>query len=218
MSKKSSFKTKLKEKSSRLIAIESVCRSAATSTKYSCAKIPTVEFVIKGLPNFPNASPKRTAIFRNIVEVLGEISHKIPSYADTRWLVCHQSIIIILINWDNIVCFLLVVISERVKKATELPNKMQTTLTNAYFLFLKDVINIFNFYNVTFQKRETMTQELQSKSADFLHWILRRYLKPSLHKPDLFFQIFRNVYFSDSNNQVALEDIDVRDETKSYCT
>ena len=60
--KKCSFKTKLKEKSPRLIVIE--CHSAATSAKYSCATIPNVEFFNKGLTNFLNASPKRTAIFR----------------------------------------------------------------------------------------------------------------------------------------------------------
>ena len=77
--KKCSFKTKLKEKRPRLIAIECVCHLVATAVKYSCAKIHNVEFAIKGLPKFLNASPKRTAVFCNIVEDLGEIFQKFPA-------------------------------------------------------------------------------------------------------------------------------------------
>ena len=84
---KSSFLIKLKEKSSGVLAIGYACHSAATSAKLSCEKIPDVDCVIKGLLSFLNASPKRTAIYRNIVEELGDVFHKIPSHAETRWLI-----------------------------------------------------------------------------------------------------------------------------------
>ena len=85
-----------------------------------------------------------------------------------------------------------------------------------YFLFLKYTLTVFNVYNATFQKRETMVQELQPQSTKFLLWILSQYLKQGLLKPDLFFQVIRKVNFSDSNNQVALEFINVGDEAKAY--
>ena len=189
---KCSFQTKLREKSSGVVIIGCVCHSAATSAKYSCAKIPDVDSIIKGVPNFLNASPKRTAIYRNILEELGDTFQKIPSHAETRWLVRLSCIIVILNNWDNIVCFLMVLVSEKVEKAADLLNKMQHPLTKAYFLFLKYTLTVFNVYNATFQKRETMIQELQPLSCNFLLWILSKYLK----------QAFLNqIYFSKSSGK-----------------
>ena len=75
---------------------------------------------------------------------------------------------------------------------------------------------MFNIYNAKFQNRETMIQELQPQSANFLYWILGRYLKKGLLELNLFFQIIRNVHFSDTNNQNALEDIDVGVEAKVF--
>ena len=132
---KCSFQTKLREKSPGVVIIGCVCHSAATSAKYSCAKIPDVDCIIKGIPNFLNASPKRTAIYRSIVEELGENFQKIPSHAETRWLVRLSCIIVILANWDNIVCFLMVLVSEKVEKAADLLNKMQNPLTKAYQVY-----------------------------------------------------------------------------------
>ena len=52
---KSSFKTKLKEKNPNVVVIPCVSHSAATAAKYSCAKIPVVENIIKSIPSFLNA-------------------------------------------------------------------------------------------------------------------------------------------------------------------
>ena len=125
---KSSFKTKLKEKNPNVVVIPCVSHSAATAAKYSCAKIPDVENIIKSIPSFLNASSKRNAIYRNIVEELGGVFRIIPSHAETRWLVRHQCIVVILNNWDNILRFLMV---------RDLLNIMQNPLTIAYFFFLK---------------------------------------------------------------------------------
>ena len=213
---KCSFQTKLKEKNPGVLIIGCVCHSAATSFKYSCEKIPDVDAVIKGLPSFLNASPKRTAIYRGIVEEIGDMFHKIPSHAETRWLVRHNCINVILKHWDNIFRILLVLVSEKVEKAADLVNKMQNSLTKAYFLFLKYTLAVFNVYNATFQKWETMVQELQPQSANILLWILNNYLKQGLLNPDLFFHVVRKINFSDSDNQIALEAINVGKEAQAY--
>ena len=90
--------------------------------------------------------------------------------------------------------------SEKIEKARDLLNIMQNHWTIAYFFFLKYTLNMFNIYNAKFQNREIMIQELQPQSANFLYWILGRYLKKGLLELNLFFQIIRNVNFSDSNN------------------
>ena len=71
-------------------------------------------------------------------------------------------------------------------------------------------------YNVTFHERKTMIQELQPQSAKILLWILNNYLKQGLFKPDLFFHVLRKINFSDSNNQIALENINVGREAQVY--
>ena len=50
---RSSFKTKLQEKSPRLIIFQCVSYSSAIVAKYACAKIPDVEDIIKRLAKFP---------------------------------------------------------------------------------------------------------------------------------------------------------------------
>ena len=204
---RSSFKTKWQEKNPRLIIFQCVSHSSAIVAKYACAKIPDVEDIVKDLPSFLNASSKRTAIFRSIVLELGYAFQKIPSHSETRWLVRHRCIIVILKNWEVILQFLMVLVSEKVEKAQELLEKMQNPLTFAYFLFLKFTLNDFNAYNAKFQSRETMVQELQPYSFKFFFWILGTYLKEGLLRTDLFFQIIRNVTFADSTNQKALETI-----------
>ena len=81
---KSSFKTKLQEKSPRLLIFQCVSHSSAIVAKYACAKIPDVEDIIKDLQSYLNASSKRTAIFRSIVFELGYAFQKIPSHSETR--------------------------------------------------------------------------------------------------------------------------------------
>ena len=184
---KSSFKTKLKERNPNVVVIPCVCHSVATAAKYSRAKIPDVENIIKSIPSFLTASSKRTAVCRNIVEELEVVLRKIPSHAETRWLVRHQCIVLILNNWDNILRFLMVLESEKIEKARDLLNFMQNPLTIAYSFFLKYTLNIFNIYNAKFQNREIMIQELQPQSANFLYWILGRYLKKGLLELNLFF-------------------------------
>ena len=110
---------------------------------------------------------------------------------------------VLLNDWDNIVRFLLVLVSVKVEKAADLVNKMQNSLTKAYFFFLKYTLTVFNVYNATFKKRETMIQELQPQSVKILLWILNNYIKQGLLKPDLFFHVIRKINFSDSNNQIA---------------
>ena len=57
---KSSFETKLKEKNPNVIVIPCVSHSMATAAKYSCAKIPDVENIIKSIPSSLNGNSKRT--------------------------------------------------------------------------------------------------------------------------------------------------------------
>ena len=82
---RSSFKTKLQEKSPRLIIFQCVSHSSAIVATYACAKISDVEDIVKDLPSFLNASSKRTAIFRSIVFELGYAFQKIPRHSETRW-------------------------------------------------------------------------------------------------------------------------------------
>ena len=112
---KSSFKTKLLEKTPRLITMPCVSHSSAIAAKNSCSTFPDVDYVIKLLPSFLNASPKRTTIYRNIVLELGYVFQKIPSQCETRWLVRHQCIVVILKNWNVIIKFLMVLESEKVE-------------------------------------------------------------------------------------------------------
>ena len=142
--------------------------------------------------------------------------HKISSHAKTRWLVRFRCINVILNDWDNIVRILLVLIAEKVEKAADLVNKMQNSLTKAYLFFLKYTLTVFNVYNATFQKRKTMIGELRPQSAKILIWILNKYLKQGLLRPDLFFHVVRKVNFSDSNNQIALDAINVGKEAQAY--
>ena len=60
---KSSLKTKLLKKTPRLITMPWVSHSSAIAAKNSCSTFPDVYYVIKLLPSFLNASPKRTAIY-----------------------------------------------------------------------------------------------------------------------------------------------------------
>ena len=77
-------------------------------------------------------------------------------------------------------------------------------------------MNAFNVFNATFQKRETMVQELQPQSTKFFLWILHKYLKKALLDVNLFFHVIRNVNFEDAKNQKAFGDIDVGAETQKY--
>ena len=61
-----------------------------------------------------------------------------------------------------------------------------------------------------------MDQELQHQSAKILLWILNNYLKQGLLKPDLFFHVVRKINVSDSDNQIALEAINVGKEAQAY--
>ena len=93
---------------------------------------------------------------------------------------------------------------------------MQDPLIFASFLFVKFTLNAFNDFNATFQKRETMVQELQPQSTKFFLWILHKYLKNILLNVNLFSHVIRNVSFEDANNQKALGDIDVGAEAQKY--
>ena len=94
-----------------------------------------------------------------------------------RIKVCIQCIVFILKNWNVIIKFLMVLESEKLEKAQDLLKKMQDPLIFASFLFLKFTLNAFNVFNATFQKRETMVQELQPQSTKFFLWILHKYKK-----------------------------------------
>lgn len=215
--KSQSFKTHLMRKSPRAIVIPCVAHSSATIAKYACAEIPDVDDLVKSIPAFHNASPKRFAIYKKIVSELGGSGTKIPSHSDTRWLARHHCISAIVEKWDVILQYLMVLASEKTEKADVLLKTMQNPLTYAYFLFLKFTLNMFNVYNATFQKRETMVQELQPTAVKFFVWILEKFLKQGLLQPaELFFQIIRKVNFSDPLNQKPLTDLDVGIETRKY--
>ena len=156
---KSSFTTKLLENTPHLITMPCVSHSSAIAAKNSCSTFPDVDYVIELLPSFLNASPKRTAIYRNIFSELRYVFQKISSHCETRWHVCHQCIVVILKNWNVIFKFLMVLESEKVEKAEDLLKKMQDPLIFASFLFLKLTLKALNVFNVIFQKRETMVQQ-----------------------------------------------------------
>ena len=117
---KSSFKTKLLEKTPRLITMPCISHSSDIAAENSCSKFPNVNYVIKLLPSFLNTSPKRTAIYRNIVLELGYVFQKILSHCETRRLIRHQCIVVILKNWNVIIKFFMVLESEKVEKAQDL--------------------------------------------------------------------------------------------------
>ena len=93
---------------------------------------------------------------------------------------------------------------------------MQNPLIFPSFLFVRFTLNAFNVFNATFQKRETMVQELQPQSTKFFLWILHKYLKKALLDVNLFSHVIRNVNFEDAKNQKAFGDIDVGAETQKY--
>ncbi|XP_066592981.1 protein FAM200A-like [Prorops nasuta] len=213
----SSFRTKILEKNSKVITVPCICHLSALAASAACRAIPSVhEEFIKNIATFIHGSPKRTAIFREFQNCFAPKISSILRYAETRWLSRHKCIDRVLENWDILRAFLLEQSSENNRQATQLYEYMQNVETKAYLHFLHFVLEKFNTFNAEFQSRETKIHLLQPKSIEILFSILSTFIKPALLKYVMMEEGCININFSNQNNIMDIDDINVGTDCEEY--
>ncbi|XP_066585186.1 uncharacterized protein [Prorops nasuta] len=108
------------------------------------------------------------------------------------------------------------ILIKKISQAEELLRTMENSETIAYLLFLNNIMKKFNSFNAFFQASETKIYLVQQHSLQFLTFFLQKFLRPPLLKEELVPQNLKNLNFSEIENQLPLESVDIGLECADY--
>ncbi|XP_077557207.1 uncharacterized protein LOC144172323 [Haemaphysalis longicornis] len=143
-----------------------------------------LEDLLRNISNYFSQSSKRQAQLSALQEFLHTEKKKILRPCETRWLVLYACVERVLEEWETLrLLFLQASVEDRIVAAESILNHMNCA-TEAYFRFMKFVLNFFNRLNALFQSNGNLIGELQAESQRLLRCLLQNFVQPSALERD----------------------------------
>ncbi|XP_077552607.1 uncharacterized protein LOC144167098 [Haemaphysalis longicornis] len=143
-----------------------------------------LEDLLRNISNYFSQRSKRQAQLSALQEFLHTEKNKILRPCETRWLVLYACVERVLEEWETLrLLFLQASEEDRIVAAESILNHMNCA-TEAYFRFMKFVLNFFNRLNALFQSNGNLIGELQAESQRLLQCLLQNFVQPSALERD----------------------------------
>ena len=159
-----SVKTRLLAKQPNLFVMHCICHVAALCTSHACSDaIPNeVEQLLRDTYNFFHQSSKRLAQLADFQHFVDVEPHRLLHPSQTRWVSLHQCVARMVEQWPALYSFFAstderLVIVQRTLERLDNPN------LKLYFLFLNEVLPLFNRFNQLFQSERPLLHVLHSE-------------------------------------------------------
>jgi len=135
-----------------------ICHSSALVASKDCEKLLSAcENLIRWVSTYVLGSANRYAILGEFQDFFNMERNTILKLSNIRWLVLEKCIIRILDDWVALTnYFVLATVEDNSKSAEIILAQLNNSSNEAYFLFLKYVLNFFNSFNALFQSRKIL--------------------------------------------------------------
>ncbi|XP_065090814.1 uncharacterized protein LOC135711776 [Ochlerotatus camptorhynchus] len=157
-----------------MIHIKCTCHSLALCASYACETIPAyMEQLMRDIYNYLSSSPKRSAEFKTIQEIVDLKPLKILHPSATRWLSLEAVIKRNLDRFDELKLFFSFQVKyEHTQSANRILKHLNDPMTKPIMLFLNYVLPLINNVNRTFQSESSQFFEIYNEIKTLLFIIL----------------------------------------------
>ena len=156
--------TRLIEKQPNLFVVHCICHVAALCASHACCSAITneVEQLLRDTYNFFNQSSKRLAQFTDFQHFVDVEPHRLLHPSQTRWLSLHQCVARMVEQWPALRSFFAST-DERLVVVQRTLERLDNPTLKLYFLFLDEVLPLFNCFNQLFQSERPLLHVLHSE-------------------------------------------------------